>query len=100
MCPTYDFVCTKCGNAEIHFLPMSECTKTQVCEECGGEAERAYLQAATINDSTSAIHIVKPPEYTHMINSAKAQNRWKKIKDKKKRAEAKAEAASMSKFKT
>jgi hypothetical protein len=35
-----------------------------------------------------------------MINSAKAQNRWKKIKDKKKRAEAKAEAAAMSKFKT
>jgi putative FmdB family regulatory protein len=98
--PNYDFCCSDCGATFVDLLPMSECTTPQTCHECGGIALRAYIKAPEINDSSSAIHVVKPPEYTHFINTAKAQNRWKKIKDKKKKAEAKAEAASMSRFKT
>ena len=100
MCPLYEHRCQKCEEVSEHFLPMSQCNEPQVCPLCASSTERVYITPPQVNDSTSAIHIVKPPEYTHMINSAKAQNRWKKIKDKKKRAEAKAEAASMSKFKT
>jgi len=98
--PNYDFVCTKCGEASVEFLPMSECTTPQLCVECGGTTQRAYLKAPEVNDSTSAIHIVKPPEYTHMIREAKASQAWKGTKDKKKREELKKAARELSKHKT
>jgi len=80
---------------------MSKCTEPQPCPICGGVEERAYdLGAPAVHDSTNVTHIVAPPEYKHMIKTAKAQQAWKGVKDKKKRKELKEAAAEMQKHST
>jgi hypothetical protein len=96
-----DFQCKKCGFTDELFREVNNPDEEKDCpvDGCGGKMIR-LIPVPTINDSSSATYIIKPAEHKHMIRAAKASERWKGIKNKKKREELKEAARELNKHTT
>jgi len=56
--PTYDVVCTKCGNVQIMMLKYFDRDTEQVCEGCGSKACRAFRFPPNVRTSKTSVSFV------------------------------------------
>jgi hypothetical protein len=95
-----DFQCRECGFIDEFFRDVNNPDEEKDCPQpdCGGKMHR-LIPIPTINDSNSATHICPPSDYKHMIRAAKASERWKGIKDPKRRKELQEVASDLNRHK-